>query len=179
MFYFVLSASHCSGSFWKEFNALIWYNNNVPFYEVPANYLLYGIICGDGFLSFLQNQIDTSVEVDRIRLRYLTFRRDPDTIPHLKSTGSGILLWQSTLLLKSTMKCDIEYRDTVVHHSYLWTYDLKGPIRNAFDPGKSITRASGRGLGPGNGDFWALWNGIESTGECHLGPKIGYVYFDL
>jgi hypothetical protein len=27
-------------------------------------------------------------------------------------------------------------------------YDLYGPIRNAFDAGKSITRASGRGLGP-------------------------------
>ncbi len=37
--------------------------------------------------------------------------------------------------------------------SYLWTYDLYGPIRNAFDAGKSITRASGRGLGPGNRDF--------------------------
>ncbi len=30
--------------------------------------------------------------------------------------------------------------------SYLWTYDLYGPVRNAFDAGKSITRASGRGL---------------------------------
>jgi hypothetical protein len=28
--------------------------------------------------------------------------------------------------------------------SYLWTYDLYGPVRNAFDAGKSITRASGR-----------------------------------
>jgi hypothetical protein len=35
--------------------------------------------------------------------------------------------------------------------SYLWTYDLYGPVRHAFDVGKSITRASGRGLGPGNG----------------------------
>ncbi len=35
------------------------------------------------------------------------------------------------------------------------TYDLCVPVRNAFDAGKSITRA--RGLGPGNQDFcWAL-----------------------
>ncbi len=27
-------------------------------------------------------------------------------------------------------------------------------LRNAFDPGKSITRASGRGWGPGNRDFF-------------------------
>jgi hypothetical protein len=34
--------------------------------------------------------------------------------------------------------------------SYLWTYDLHGPVRTAFDADNSITRASGRGLGPGN-----------------------------
>jgi hypothetical protein len=33
-------------------------------------------------------------------------------------------------------------------NSYLWTYDLFGPVCNAFDEVKSITRASGRGLGP-------------------------------
>ncbi len=32
--------------------------------------------------------------------------------------------------------------------SYLWTYDLCGPIRNAFDAGRYIARARGRG--------WAL-----------------------
>ncbi len=32
-------------------------------------------------------------------------------------------------------------------------YDLYGPVRNGFDAGRSITRASGRGLGPGNRDF--------------------------
>jgi hypothetical protein len=37
--------------------------------------------------------------------------------------------------------------------SHLWTYDLYGPVRNAFDAGKSVTRASGRGLGLGNRDF--------------------------
>jgi hypothetical protein len=29
-----------------------------------------------------------------------------------------------------------------------------GPVRNAFDADKSITRASGRGVGPGNRDFF-------------------------
>ncbi len=38
---------------------------------------------------------------------------------------------------------------------YLWTYDLYGPVRNTFDAGKSITRASaGGGLDPGNGYFF-------------------------
>jgi hypothetical protein len=36
----------------------------------------------------------------------------------------------------------------------LRTYDFYGPVCNAFDAGKSITRASGRGLGPGNQDFF-------------------------
>ncbi len=36
----------------------------------------------------------------------------------------------------------------------------------------SSTRASGRGLGPGDREiFGALWNGIEPISECHLGPK--------
>jgi hypothetical protein len=39
-------------------------------------------------------------------------------------------------------------------NSYLWTYDLYGPICNAFDAGKSIRRSSGRGLGPWNQDFF-------------------------
>ncbi len=48
---------------------------------------------------------------------------------------------------------------THVHDSYLWTYDLRGPVRKAFDKVNSITRASGRGLGPGNRDFLGtIWN---------------------
>jgi hypothetical protein len=31
------------------------------------------------------------------------------------------------------------------YNSYLWAYDLYGPVRNAFDAGIFITRASGRG----------------------------------
>jgi hypothetical protein len=38
--------------------------------------------------------------------------------------------------------------------SYLLTYDLYGPIHNFFDVGKSIMRPGGRGLGPGNQDFF-------------------------
>ncbi len=34
-----------------------------------------------------------------------------------------------------------------MHYSYLGAYDLYGPIHNAFDAGKSITRASGKGFG--------------------------------
>jgi hypothetical protein len=45
------------------------------------------------------------------------------------------------------------------------------PVRNVFDAGRYITWASGRGLGPGNGEFLGLGNGIEPVGECHLGPK--------
>jgi hypothetical protein len=39
-------------------------------------------------------------------------------------------------------------------NSYLWTYDLYCPVHNAFDVGKSITWTSGRGVGPGNQDFF-------------------------
>jgi hypothetical protein len=44
------------------------------------------------------------------------------------------------------------------------------PLLNAFDAGKSITRTSG--VGPLKSRlFWALCNGIEQLGECHLGQK--------
>jgi hypothetical protein len=66
----------------------------------------------------------------------------------------------------------------LVFISYLWTYDLYGPVYNAFDAGKSITRASGAleietFSGPGNRDFFgprksrffrALLNSIEPFG---------------
>ncbi len=50
-----------------------------------------------------------------------------------------------------------------VHFSYLCNYDLYSPLHNVLDACISITRASGRGLGPGSG--------IELIGECHIGPK--------
>jgi hypothetical protein len=37
--------------------------------------------------------------------------------------------------------------------SYSYTYDLYGPGCNVFDACRTITRASGMGLGPGNQDF--------------------------
>ena len=53
--------------------------------------------------------------------------------------------------------------------NYLWTYDLYGPVCNAFDGGKSITRAIGR-VGPSKFRlFWALKK-LEQKESC-LGPK--------
>ncbi len=43
---------------------------------------------------------------------------------------------------------NLKYLSTVIQ--YLWTSDCYGPVRNAFDAGKFISWASGRGLGPGN-----------------------------
>jgi hypothetical protein len=39
-------------------------------------------------------------------------------------------------------------------NNYLCTYDLYGPLRNVFDAGRYIMLASGRGLGPGIGEFF-------------------------
>jgi hypothetical protein len=40
-----------------------------------------------------------------------------------------------------------------VTNSYSCTYDLYSPVLNVFDACIAITRASGRGLGPGNREF--------------------------
>jgi hypothetical protein len=41
-----------------------------------------------------------------------------------------------------------------VNYSYLCTYDLYSPVHNVLDACISITRASGRGLGPGYREFF-------------------------
>ncbi len=80
-------------------------------------------------------------------------------------------------LLFSTYACQWVWRHwktpgSARNNSYLWTHDLYSPVRNAFDAGKSITRASGRALGPRNRDiFWRSMKGNELLGEWHLGPK--------
>jgi hypothetical protein len=58
-------------------------------------------------------------------------------------------------LMKMKMKDEINFE---IYNSYLRTYDFYGPVCNAFVAGKSITRASGRGLGPGNQDFFVKWH---------------------
>ncbi len=45
-------------------------------------------------------------------------------------------------------------------------------MRNVFDAGRYITWESGRGLGPGNGEFFGSCEmASEPIGECHLGTK--------
>jgi hypothetical protein len=41
-------------------------------------------------------------------------------------------------------------------YNYLCTYDLYSPVHNVLDACISITRVSGRGLGPGIRVFWAM-----------------------
>ncbi len=56
--------------------------------------------------------------------------------------------------------------------NYLWTYDLYGPERNAFDEGSTHYEGKWEGVGPWKSRlFWTLRNGIEPIGECHWGPK--------
>ncbi len=45
------------------------------------------------------------------------------------------------------------------------------PVQNVLDACISITKANGRGLGPGIRVFRTLWNGIQPIGECHLGSQ--------
>jgi hypothetical protein len=43
---------------------------------------------------------------------------------------------------------------TVVLINYLCTYDLFGPVRNAFDAGSIHYEGKWEGVGPGNRDFF-------------------------
>ncbi len=54
----------------------------------------------------------------------------------------------SVTSLNYSIRFSLIVPNSAVHYSFLGTYDLYGPIRNAFDASKSIMRASGRVLGP-------------------------------
>ncbi len=63
-----------------------------------------------------------------------------------------------------------------IKNSYLCTYDLNGPVCNAFDAGSIHYEGKLEEVGPWKSKlrlFWALLNVIEPIGECHLGPKRG------
>ncbi len=72
-------------------------------------------------------------------------------------------------LMRMKMKDEKNFE---IYNSYLRTYDLYVPVCNAFDAGKSITRASGRGLGPGNQDFFGPCEMASSRQASAVwGPK--------
>jgi len=89
------------------------------------------------------------------------------------SCESIILVWISTYRVPSWILCK-EIRTfvsqeqegstvptgTLFSYSYLWTYDLYGPIRNAFDASRYITRASGKVRG-GWGKVWIFYFSFE------------------
>jgi hypothetical protein len=53
--------------------------------------------------------------------------------------------------------------------SYLCTYDLYGPVHNAFDAGSIHYDGKWEVVGPWKSRvFWALRNSIEPIGERHL-----------
>jgi hypothetical protein len=57
------------------------------------------------------------------------------------------------------------------YYRYLCTYDLYDTVRNVFDACRSITGASGKGMGPGNRELFGPCEMASSHYECHLGPK--------
>jgi hypothetical protein len=59
-------------------------------------------------------------------------------------------------------------KNTIIDFSYLCTYDLHSPVRNVFDACRSIKRASGRGLGPGNGEFLGPVKWPRADRRVHL-----------
>jgi hypothetical protein len=70
-----------------------------------------------------------------------------------RDLNPAVVSWsqQQVLYCSSFFACRANALCT--YFSYLCTCDLYGPVHNVFDACRSITRASGRGLGPGNRDF--------------------------
>jgi hypothetical protein len=58
------------------------------------------------------------------------------------------------------------------HFSYLWTYDLYGPLRNAFDAENPL-RWQGEGVDPEIEAFWALLVAISGPKKSRFqGPPL-------
>jgi hypothetical protein len=68
----------------------------------------------------------------------------PVTAAHQQSTNKQPQAFQRANLIREGRKIE------VFHYNYLCTYDLYSPMHNVLDACIAITRASGRGLGPGN-----------------------------
>ncbi len=98
--------------------------------------------------------------IENLTLGHL--QKSEEVVPHAKETGP--------ILHRFSSPAGPVWGAAYI--KYLCPYDLYGPVRNVFGAGRYVTWASGRGLGPGNGYFWALWNGIELISKCHLGPNI-------
>ncbi len=67
--------------------------------------------------------------------------------------------------------CIQHFRVLALHLNYLCTYDLYSPVHIGLDACISITRTSGRGLGPENWKFFGPCK-ITSSRRAIWGPKI-------
>jgi hypothetical protein len=63
-------------------------------------------------------------------------------------------------------------RSTAGRISYLYTYDLYRPVHNVFDACRSITRASRRGLGPGNRELLGPVKWLQADRRVPFGTKL-------
>ncbi len=59
---------------------------------------------------------------------------------------------------------------------YLWTSDLYGPYVMLLRRADTLRGQVGGGWAVEIETFWALWNGIEPSSECHLGPKKAEIF---
>jgi hypothetical protein len=98
----------------------------------------------------------------------------------LQCVQAAIKLYYALLRRKGTQTLNIllhflhltsQHVSINVKISYLWTFDLYGPVRNAFDAGNSIMRASGRGLSPGNRDFFGLFEMHRAVRRVPFGAQ--------
>ncbi len=78
----------------------------------------------------------------------------------IKDLVTLFLKQPESILLKLFISLEA-HRKPMHCNSYLWANNFHGPVRNAFNARKSITRASGSELGPGNRDFFGPceWHG--------------------
>ncbi len=86
----------------------------------------------------------------------------------LASVSWTLLAFFLRKFLFSWLQSQLGNKNGFLQISYLCTYDLYGPECNVFDACRSITRASGWGLGPGNRDFFGLYEMASSRLACAI-----------
>ncbi len=90
----------------------------------------------------------------------------------------SVCIHRPACLLRFLVKCFHSSRtyafEIFMHKTTYAAIYLCSHVHNVLDACISITRASGRGLSPGIGEFFGPCEMASPIDECHLGPKNHY-----
>ncbi len=113
-------------------------------------------------VDFKRNRASKSSAWPEVKLRFCPYCSNIDThvrpefFSHSPLCVSIVMTNEQVeaLIWPIAISCVVIHRRKMRQYNYLCTYDLYSPVHNVLDACICITRASGRGLGPGIREFF-------------------------